>query len=471
MFFLSGESVLMRRYSFLLLLATMPIFQTGAQAGDLPGVYKDVAARLLEAGLRTCESYDMLVELTSKAPHRLSGSEGAALAVELTKRMMEERGFDDVHLEPVMVPVWVRGSEEAVIVGSRELPNIPLTVCALGGSIATPPEGVVAPVVEVKSFDELKALGGKARGKIVFFNRAFDPSKLNTFLAYVGAVDQRSRGAIEAGRFGAVAVLVRSMTGKIDDVPHTGALNYVDSVQRIPAAAVSTIGANLLSDLLKKNPALTLRLKLDCRTLPDVESANVVGEITGAERPEEIIVVAGHLDGWDKGQGAHDDGAGCVQAIQALSLIKQLGLKPRRTIRAVMYMNEENGLRGGRAYPAAPQRAGEKHIAAMESDRGGFAPRGFDVQADSNVLKKVREWQPLFETLLAGEIAMGYGGVDISALVEKGVPGFGLSVETHRYFDIHHSDNDTIDKVHPRELEMGAVVQALLCFLIAEQGL
>jgi len=462
----------MRRFCLFLLLATLHFSLVSAQTGNQPGTYEDVAARLLKAGLQTCESYDMLVELTSKAPHRLSGSEGAALAVELTRKMMEERDFNNVHLESVMVPHWVRGSvEEATIVGSLGLTAIPLSICALGGSIATPAEGVVATVVEVKSFDELKALGGKARGKIVFFNRAFDPTELNTFLAYVGAVDQRSSGAIEAGKVGAVAVLVRSMTGRMDDVPHTGAMHYADSVQKIPAAAVSTIGANLLSDLLKKNPELTLRLKLDCRTLPDVESANVVGEITGTEWPEEIIVVAGHLDGWDKGQGAHDDGAGCVQAIQALNLIKKLGLKPKRTIRAVMYMNEENGLRGGRAYPADPQRAGEKHIAAMESDRGGFAPRGFDVQADSTVLKKVRTWKPLFETLLAGNIAMGYSGVDIIPLVEKGVPGFGLSGETHRYFDVHHSDSDTIDKVHPRELEMGAIVEALLCYLIAEEGL
>jgi hypothetical protein len=434
--------------------------------------YDSVAKRILETGLRNLEAFNMLQELTSKAGRRLSGSPGAEKAVELTRQMMERRGFNNVHLEAVMVPHWVRGPiEEATVPKTTEREAIPLTICALGGSIATPPEGIEAEIVEVKSFDELKSLGAKARGKIVFYNRPFDRTKVNTFEAYGGAVDQRSRGAIEAARAGAVAVLVRSMTQALDDVPHTGAMNYADTVRKVPAAAVSTLDADSLSALLKREKTVRVNVKLTCQILPDVQSANVVGEITGFEKPDEVIVVGGHLDCWDKGTGAHDDGAGCMQAIEALNIIKKLGLKPKRTIRAVMFMNEENGARGGKAYPLARERKGEKTYAAVESDRGGFTPRGISVQGDSMVLKKVQGWTPLFESYNAGQIFNGGSGTDVSPSVEKGAAGFGLFVDQQRYFDYHHSDNDTIDKVHPRELELGAIVEALLCYLISEEGL
>lgn len=438
-----------------------------------PGItYDSVATLLLQTGLKDCRAYPMLKELTSQAPHRLSGSPDAAKAVELTRRMMEERGFDKVHLENIMVPHWVRGPiEEAMITRSKSKLNTPLTICALGGSVATPQEGIEAEVVEVKSFDELHALGESATGKIVFFNRPMDPTKLNTFEAYGGAVDQRSRGAIEASMAGGVAALVRSMTLALDDVPHTGAMGYVDSVKKVPAAAVSTMDAEMLSQLLAKEKNINVRIKLTCQTLPDVPSANVVGQITGSEEPNEVIVVGGHLDCWDKGQGAHDDGGGCMQAIEVVNLIKKLGLKPKRTIRAVMFMNEENGNRGGRAYPKALERAGEKQIAALESDAGSHAPRGIGIQADSALVARVQRWRELFERLNISRIDVGYSGVDVHPTVETGVPGFGLGVETHRYFDYHHSDNDTIDKVNPRELEMGAIVEALLCWLISEEGL
>ena len=442
-------------------------------AAPPPGTpYDSVAARLLETGLTRCEGFRLLKELTLQVPHRLSGSPGAAQAVELTRKMMEDKGFNRVHLEKVMVPHWVRGpAEEAVITGPASKRDTRLTICALGGSIATPAEGIEAEVVEVKSFEQLHALGDAARGKIIFFNRPMDPTKLNTFEAYGGAVDQRSRGAVEAAKAGGVAALVRSMTLALDDVPHTGAMGYLDSVKKVPAAAISTVGAELLSRLLAREKSVRIRMKLTCQTLPDEPSANVVGEITGSEKPGEVIVVGGHLDCWDKGQGAHDDGGGCMQAIEALSLIKSLGLRPKRTIRAVMFMNEENGDRGGKAYPVAPERAGEKTVAAMESDAGSFTPRAIGIQADSAIVKEVQRWQPLFDRLNVSHLDVGYSGVDVSPTVEKGVPGFGLGVETHRYFDVHHSDNDTIDKVNPRELEMGAIVEALLCYLISEEGL
>ncbi len=478
------EICIMNRFPFLIsatvLLAQMSLAQTKSDAAGLPSddvaKYSGIVQKLLEAGLRDCESYEMLKQLTSEAPHRLSGSEGAAKAVALTRKMMEDRGFDNVHLEKVMVPHWVRGEEECWIIPTvshapTTLRLQTLAVCALGGSVATPEDGIQAEVVEVKNFDELRSLGETVRGKIVFFNRPMDPTKLNTFEAYGGAVDQRSRGAIEAARMGAVAALVRSMSLRIDDIPHTGAMNYADTVKKIPAAAISTLHANELSDMLKKQKSVRIHLKLTPRTLPDVESANVVGQITGSEKPNEIIVVGGHLDAWDKGHGAHDDGAGCMQAIEAVNLLKKIGVKPKRTIRAVMFMNEENGVRGGRAYPVAAERKGEKHIAALESDAGGHTPRGFNVKGDSLLLKSVLRWRPLFEMVEAGRITIGYAGVDIDPLVRTGVPGFGLVPDNHRYFDYHHSDNDTIDKVHPREIEMGAIVEALLCFLISEEGL
>lgn len=448
--------------------------ESGRKASTLP--HEPIVEKLRIAGLRDCHAYSLLQELCAKAPHRLSGSAGAATAVELTRKMMTDLGFEKVHLEKVMVPQWVRGEEECWIVPpSSSMPQTmklhTLAVCALGGSIATPEEGIRADVIEVQSFDELRALGKVAEGKIVFFNRPMDPTKLNTFEAYGGAVDQRGRGAIEAGRAGAVAVLVRSMTLRIDDVPHTGVMHYADTIRKIPAAAISTLHANYLSDLLAKQKSVTIHLKLTPKTLPDAESANVVGQITGTEKPNDIIVLGGHLDAWDKGHGAHDDGAGCMQAIEALHLLKKIGVKPKRTIRAVMFMNEENGTRGGNAYPVAPERKGERHIAAFESDAGGHAPRGFNVKGDSTLLARVLRWKPLFDMLDAGKINIGYAGVDIDPLVNTGVPGFGLVPENHRYFDYHHSDNDTIDKVNPRELEMGAIVAALLSYLISEEGL
>ncbi len=442
-----------------------------AQAPDTVNAYMHAAKDLLRAGLGRTGAYVMLERLTSHAPHRLSGSAGADSAVSLAKSLMEERGFSNVHLEPVMVPHWERGTIEKAALFSPGGKRVALAVCALGGSIATPAGGIRAGVVEVASFAELEKLGPAAAGKIVFFNRPMDPALLNTFEAYGGAVDQRSRGAIQGATAGAVAVLVRSMTRAVDGVPHTGGMSYQDGVKKIPAAAISTKDAGMLSDLLSKAAQLSVSLTLSCRTLPDVPSANVVGEIRGTEKPDEVIVIGGHIDAWDKGAGAHDDGSGCVQAIEALDLLRTLGLKPARTVRAVMFINEENGLRGGRAYVADTRRKSERHVAMIESDAGGFAPRGFIVDADSATRARVFRWKPAFDALDAGRLIAGRSGVDISPMVSTGVPGFALDPENHRYFDYHHSDKDTPDKVNPRELEMGAVAEALLAYMIAQEGI
>lgn len=442
-----------------------------AQVTDSTNGYGALAGALLRSGLGRLGAYSMLERLTSHAGRRLSGSAGADTAVELAKKLMEERGFSNVHLEHVMVPRWERGTTEKAFLEVSGKMRTSLSVCALGGSIATPAGGIRAGVVEVKSFEELERLGSAASGKIIFFNRPMDPTLLNTFEAYGGAVEQRSRGAIQGARSGGVAVLVRSMTLAIDSVPHTGGMAYLDSVKKIPAAAISTRDADNLSLLLRQATPLRVRLILSCRTFPDVPSANVAGEITGTERPGEVVVVGGHLDAWDKGSGAHDDGSGCVQAIEALDLLRRLGLKPARTIRAVMFMNEENGLRGGRGYVADPLRRSETHTAMIESDAGGFAPRGFYVEADSSVRAQVSRWKPVMETVDAGRLLPGRSGSDISPMVATGVPGFGLNPENHRYFDYHHSDKDTPDKVNPREIEMGAIAEALLAYIIAQEGL
>ena len=432
--------------------------------------YERIVSQIVASGLASGKAYSILRELTGTVGARLSGSPAAGRAVEWAEQTMEHLDFQNVHTEPVIVPHWVRGSvEEASIIGSSNK-TVPLTMCALGGSIATPDDGITAEVVEVKSFDELRGMGEGAKGKIVFFNRPFDRSKYNTFEAYGGAVNQRGQGASEAARAGGVAALVRSMTSRIDDVPHTGAMNYNDSLPKVPAAALSTVAANLLDSMLQANHSLRVRLRLACRMLPDTESANVIGELKGSEHPEEVIVVGGHLDSWDKGRGAHDDGAGVSHSMEALRLLKELGLTPRRTIRAVLFMNEENGLRGGKAY-AERGRPGEKPVAAIETDAGGFTPRGFGVTADSLTIDKVARWAYLFKPIDADRISKGGGGADIGELGRKGVPTIGLRVDGQRYFDYHHSDSDTIDKVNERELELGAISLAILCYVLAQEGL
>lgn len=450
---------------FLFFIASLTYSQT---SGDTSRPYQTIGKQIIETGLKKCTAYEILRELTTTIGHRLSGSKQAEKAVQWGKETMIKFGFDSVWLEPVVVPHWVRGSiEEAEIITPVKKK---LNVCALGGSIATPKEGITAEVIEVQSFDELKLLGDKAKGKIIFFNRKMDPTKFSTGEAYGGAVNQRGSGAIEAARVGGVAVLVRSMTTALDDVPHTGAMHYNDSIPKVPAAAISTIGANYLSDLLTKEPNVVLTLKLNCETLPDVESANVIGELRGTDIPNEIILIGGHLDSWDKGHGAHDDGAGIAHVIEALRLLKEVGAKPKRTIRAVLFMNEENGLNGGKAY-AKKERPNEKHIAALESDAGGFSPRGFGITADSTAYERIAKWSYLFEQIDAAGFRKGGGGADISELGKKGVPMIGLRVDGQKYFDYHHSDNDTFDKVDDRELELGAISIAILAYVLAQEGL
>ena len=449
----------------LLLLGSLA---TAAQTRDESSI-----RQIFDEALRNGESYAMLDYLCNKVGHRLSGSPGAAAAVEWGRHVMQDYGFDNVYLQPVMVPHWVRGQKEmGRIVNSRKMGSVEVNVCALGGSIGTGSSGISAPVIEVRSFDELKQLGEKnVKGKIVFFNRAMDPTRLNTFAAYGGAVDQRGSGASEAAKYGAVGALVRSMGSNLEDYPHTGGLRYAPNVPQIPALAISTRHAELLSKLLKDDSGLQFYMESHCEILPDAPSYNVIGEIKGSEYPEEIIVVSGHLDSWDLGQGAHDDGAGCVQAIEVLRLFKAMGYKPKRTVRAVLFMNEENGLRGGTEYARQALAKKEKHLAAMESDRGGFTPRGFTLSMDDAKKAKVRSWKPLLEPYGLADFSQEGGGADIGPLAPQGVPLMGYLPDSQRYFNYHHTAEDTFDKVDKRELEMGAAAMAAMVYLLDQYGL
>ncbi|WP_435356206.1 M20/M25/M40 family metallo-hydrolase [Emticicia sp. SJ17W-69] len=430
-----------------------------------------VIKKIYDAVLAKGEAYKTLTYLTKSIGPRLSGSEGAAKAVQYTKKVMEDYQFDKVFLQDVMVPHWVRGKkEEAYIESGKQKIKVP--IAALGGSVATPLAGIKAEIVEVKNFEELKALGTeKVKGKIVLFNRPMDPTQINTFAAYGGANNQRGAGASEAAKYGAVGAIVRSMTTVQDDNPHTGGMRYATGVPMIPAAAISTNGANLLSKILKDDPKAQFYFKQNCETLPDAPSHNVVGEIKGSEKPDEIIVVGGHLDSWDLAEGAQDDGAGCVQSIEVLRVLKALGIKPKRTIRAVMFMNEENGLRGGTKYADLAKQNNEKHIAAVESDNGGFTPRGFGLVGTEAQISKITVYKKLLAEYGLNEIGKGGGGADIGPLGQQGTLLIGFKPDSQRYFDFHHAQTDKLEAVNERELNLGAASMAALIYLIDKYGL
>jgi carboxypeptidase Q len=430
-----------------------------------------VIRQIFNEALTNGKSYETLRHLCTQIGPRLSGSAGAAKAVAYTRQLMESYGFDRVYLQDVMVPHWVRGEKEtaAIIINKRK---VAVPICALGGSVGTGKKGIKAPVVEVKNFAELKQLGrAKVQGKIVFFNRPMNPTYIETFRAYADAVDQRGSGAIEAAKLGAVGTIVRSMNLALDDYPHTGSTRYEEGGVKIPAAAISTNGAELLSQQLKENPDLQFAFKMNPLTLPDAPSHNVIGEIKGSEHPEEIIVVGGHLDSWDLAEGAHDDGTGCMQAIEVLRLMKTLNIKPKRTIRAVMFMNEENGLRGGREYAAQALANKEKHIAAIESDAGGFTPRGFSIDATPDKIQEITKWRNLLTPYGLQNIGAGGGGADIGPLKNDNIALIGFRPDSQRYFTVHHAASDTFDKVNRRELELGGASMAALLYLIDKYGL
>jgi carboxypeptidase Q len=424
---------------------------------------------IFDMALTDGKSYEMLDFLSNNIGGRLSGSPEAAAAVEYTRQKMIEFGFDTVFLQPVMVPHWIRGEKEIGRIISATTGSIDVNVCALGNSIGTGLGGISSGIVEVTSFEQLEKLGKeKIEGKIVFFNRPMDPKLIRTFSAYGGAVGQRGGGASQAAKYGAIGVVVRSMTLSQDDTPHTGAMNYTEGIAKIPAIAISTNDANLLSKILKKDKESQFYFETHSKMLPDILSYNVVGEIRGTTFPEEYIVVGGHLDSWDLGDGSHDDGAGCVQSIEVLRLFKKLGIAPRHTLRAVMFMDEENGLSGGLKYAELASKNNEKHIAAMESDRGGFTPRGFTISGNYEIIST---WSELFEPYGITQFLKGGGGADIGPLRAQGTTLIGFYPDPQRYFDYHHAASDTFDKVNKRELELGAAAMTSLIYLIDQNGL
>jgi Zn-dependent M28 family amino/carboxypeptidase len=432
--------------------------------------YRLLSEEITRKGMSENYAYSVLSRLTRIGP-RLTGSPGAAAAVELMRQEMTDLGLENVHLEPTLVGRWVRGETEEARLISGSLGTVPLSICALGGSIATPEEGVRAQVVEVKSVQELQGLGEKARGKIIFFNQPMDPTRVDAFQAYGEAVGQRIQGAVEAARAGGVAALVRSLNFGLSDLPHTGLMKYDPETVRIPAVAISTRGADLLSRSLQSDPELFVYIKTSSANLTPVISYNVSGEIRGADAPGDIILLGAHLDSWDLGQGAHDDGAGCAQVIEALRLLRSTGLRLKRTVRGVLFMDEEFGGTGGRDYARSDLRKGERHVAALESDRGGFSPIGLGVGGGEGALLTVKAWQPLLFPLGISWIAPGGGGVDIGPLAASGTVLMGIVPESQRYFDAHHSSQDVLAAVNPRELELGAVAMAVLGLLLAEEGL
>ena len=422
---------------------------------------------LFNSALTEGKSYEWLRDLTQNIGGRLSGSKEAQLAVEWSEQLMKEVGFDSIWLQPVMVPHWIRGDKEVANYTSNGVKK-EVAICALGFSVATPKEGISAEVIEVKSLEEASALGTKMKGKIVFFNRAFDNTLIHTFKAYGGCVDQRVRGAAICGKFGAKGVIVRSMTNAIDNFPHTGTMSYGDlpNEKYIPAAAISSLAAESLSKDLKINPNLTFYFKQQCQTLPDAPSFNVIGEIKGSETPENIFVVGGHLDSWDLGEGAHDDGTGIVQSLEVAYLFRKNNIQPKNTLRVVFFMNEENGTRGAKKYAELATLNKENHIGGLESDAGGHTPRGFSIDANSENTALLITWKKLLAPYGLHDIEKGGSGADISPLKGEDVTLVGYRPDSQRYFDYHHTSRDTFDKVNKRELELGSASMASIIYLM-----
>ena len=422
---------------------------------------------IYETSLVNGESYSWLNHLSNQIGGRLSGSYNAEKAVKYTKEELDKLGLDRVWLQPVMVPKWVRGTKEYAYVQTAPGKSTVLPICALGGSVATPIGGLKAQLIEVTSFEELEQLGKeKIAGKIVFYNRPMQAELISTFQAYGGCVEQRYKGAEKAIAYGAVGVLVRSMNLRLDDYPHAGSMTYGDVAlaKRIPAAAISTNGAELLSTMLKLDKNIEFYFSQHCKQLKDVQSYNVIGEITGSSYPNKVMVVGGHLDSWDLGDGAHDDGAGVVQSMEVLRLFKQTGYKPKHTIRVVLFMNEENGLRGGKKYAKIAAENKENHVFALESDAGGFTPRGFSFDCSDENFEKVTSWKSLFKPYLIHYFEKGGSGADIGPLKGDNVM-CGLRPDSQRYFVHHHAANDTFEHVNKRELELGAATMASLVYL------
>jgi carboxypeptidase Q len=422
---------------------------------------------IFDEALTNSKCYEVLEHLCTQIGPRLSGSQGAAKAVDFMSETSKKEGFDKTILQEVMVPHWERGNICEVKTANKETT---FSACALGGSVGGE---VKAKVIRVSHLEQLDSLGeANIRGKIVFFTRPMEPRHIHTFEAYGGCVDQRWAGPSKASKYGALGTLVRSMSLREDEFPHTGSMSYDTLFPKIPAFAISTAAATRLDKMLNEKPDLEIYMKGNCAMLPDTLSHNVVAETKGNENPNNFIIAGGHLDAWDNGQGAHDDGAGCVQSMEALRILKNLGYKPKNSLRAVMFMNEENGLRGGKKYAELAEKNLEQHIVAIESDRGGFTPRGFYIDTDdAKLISFISNYRNLLEPYGLHDFKKGGGGADIGPLKQKGTVCLGYIPDSQRYFDYHHASSDTFDAVNKRELELGAASIAAMIYLVDKYGL
>ena len=453
------------KYLFYFFVVTLSFSLSSQDLND----HKVFIDKVYNEALSNGQSYEWLDYLSNEIGGRLSGSINYDRSVKWGKDELNLIGIDSVWLQPVMIPKWVRGAPEYAHIESSPGNTISVPIAALGGSISTPSIGISANVIEVKSFDELNNIGKDSiSGKIIFFNRKMDPTLINTFQSYGGSVNQRTQGAAIAARLGAIGVIVRSMTTTLDDYPHTGSMYYdgLELNERIPAAAISTNGAELLSSMLSLNPNIKFFFRQNSKNFPDVLSYNVIGQIDGSERSDEIIVVGGHLDSWDLGDGSHDDGAGIVQSMEVLRILKSLNYKPKRTIRVVLFANEENGLRGGNKYAELAKKNNETHFFALESDAGGFTPRGFSFDTSESEFNSLKEFKHLFKEYGADDFIIGGSGADIGPLKDNKIILAGLRPDPQRYFDYHHAASDTFDKINKRELELGAAAMTALVYLL-----
>lgn len=439
------------------LLLSLGAFRVHAQPPSITQRYSDVADSLIHAALADSAAWNRIAELTERFGPRFSGTPNLERAIDWVLAEMKKDGLQNVRGESAMVPRWVRGAESADLMEPRRQ-NLPML--GLGGSIATPPTGITAEVFVVTSWDDLKANSARVQGKIVLFNVPFTN--------YGATVQYRTNGAVEAAKAGAVASLIRSVGPFSMRNPHTGGMRYDSTVRRIPHAAISTEDADMLARMQARGDRIVVRLIMSAQTLPDVPSRNVIGEIVGRERPDEVLVMGGHIDSWDVGRGAMDDAGGVVVAWDAVRLMHKLGLRPRRTIRVVGWTNEENGLRGGNAYRDAHRAELDRHIAAIESDAGVFKPAGFGFTGSDAGFVIVRQVGSLLERIGAGSVTRGGGGADIGPIMQLGVPGLGLNVDGTRYFWYHHSEADTVDKLDPHDVALCVATMAVMAYVLAD---
>ncbi|PKP02686.1 MAG: peptidase M28 family protein [Bacteroidetes bacterium HGW-Bacteroidetes-6] len=431
-----------------------------------------MSTQLFGEALNSNVAYQQLFQLCSIAPGRLAGTPESAIAIDFMFNLMKSMPFDTVYKQPCMVRKWIRGNEEEAWFTTDGDNKTNINIDVLGGSVPTPEKGILAPVIVFSSIEEMqKANPATIKGKIVYFNRPMNQNYYITFRAYGENASMRVYGADEASKFGAIAVVVRSLNTATDTFPHTGIMRYKTSDVRIPGFAVSTADADVLDKAIAENPGLKIYLKCSCIEYAQVQSYNVIGEIKGSVFPARYISVGGHLDSWFNSSGAHDDGGGCIQSLEVARLFFVLGYKPQNTIRVVMFIDEEMEQRGGRAYANNAIANGEKHVFALESDRGVTTPTGFSIDASESVLQKMELWKKYFEAYGIRVFEKGGSGVDVGFLKQAGVPLAGLVTESQRYFEFHHSANDTWQNVNRREMQLGSAAMALLIYLVDQHGL